>query len=83
MHDLIGLVAGALTTVAFLPQVIKTRQTRCAGDLSFGMLLTFTAGVAMWGIYGLLIQSTPIIASNAVTLVLTMAILWMKIAYSR
>ncbi|APZ41909.1 SemiSWEET transporter [Acidihalobacter ferrooxydans] len=77
--DSIGLAAGALTTVAFLPQVIKVWRTRSARDLSLGMYFTFTLGVALWLIYGILLHAWPIILANAVTLLLAGAILALKL----
>ena len=79
MANLIGGVAGALTTIAFVPQVIKTWRTRRADDLSIGMLLLFTLGVALWGAYGLLVGAMPVIAANGVTLILAVAMVVMKL----
>ena len=79
MANLIGGVAGALTTIAFVPQVIKTWRTRRADDLSIGMLLLFTLGVALWGAYGLLVGAVPVIAANGVTLILAVAMVVMKL----
>ncbi len=76
-----GLVAGTMTTIAFLPQLIQTWKTRSAKDVSLGMFLIFTTGVVLWVIYGLMIQSLPIIAANAVTLLLAGAILVLKVRY--
>jgi len=76
-----GLVAGTMTTIAFLPQLIHTWKTRSAKDVSLGMFLIFTTGVVLWVIYGLMIQSLPIIAANSVTLVLAGAILVLKVRY--
>ncbi len=79
MANLIGIVAGTLTTVAFLPQVIRTWRTRRADDISLGMLLLFTTGVALWEIYGLAIGAAPVIAANAVTVVLALAMVVLKL----
>lgn len=78
---IIGLFAGALTTIAFLPQLIQTWKTRSAKDVSLGMFSIFTTGVLLWVIYGLMINSLPIIAANTVTLVLAGAILVLKLRY--
>ena len=78
---LIGFAAGALTTFSFLPQVLKTYRTKRCDDLSTGMLLAFTAGVALWLTYGLFLHSAPIISANAVTLALLAAIVIMKLRY--
>jgi MtN3 and saliva related transmembrane protein len=78
---LLGLIAATLTTISFLPQAIKSWKTRSAKDLSLGMFATFCAGVLLWLIYGLLQQDLPIILSNAVTFVLALAILILKIKH--
>jgi MtN3 and saliva related transmembrane protein len=79
--DTIGLFAGALTTVAFVPQFWKTWRSRSARDISLGMFVLFTLGVALWLVYGLLAGALPVIAANTVTLVLALAILVMKLRY--
>lgn len=76
--ELIGIVAGLLTTVAYVPQVLKTWRTQQAGDLSLPMLLLNT-GIVLWLLYGLLLGSPGLIAANAVTLALAGSILWVKL----
>ena len=78
LTNLIGMLAGILTTIAFLPQVIKTWRSRSAEDISVGMLLLFSTGLVFWLLYGIAIAAMPIILANATTLVLTFAILLMK-----
>jgi MtN3 and saliva related transmembrane protein len=77
--EAVGLVAGALTTASFVPQVIKTWRTRSARDFSLPMLLLFTIGVALWLVYGVMIGSRPVIVPNVITLVLTAYILSVKL----
>ena len=77
----LGLVAGALTTIAFLPQVMKTWKSKSAEDLSLGMLASFSTGVLLWLIYWMLIDSLPIIIANAVTLLLASTNLALKLKY--
>jgi MtN3 and saliva related transmembrane protein len=77
--ELVGMVAGGLTTLAFVPQVVKTWRTGSARDFSLPMLLLFTLGVALWLAYGVLLMQVPIILPNAVTLVLTASILFVKV----
>lgn len=79
--ELIGSVAGTLTTLAFVPQVLKVVRTRSTQDLSLGMCLIFSAGLLMWLVYGLCIGSAPVILANAVTLVLSAIILRYKLKY--
>jgi MtN3 and saliva related transmembrane protein len=78
MANIIGAVAGTLTTIAFVPQVLRTWRTRRADDISMGMLLLFTTGVALWEVYGLIIGAPPVIAANGVTLVLAVMMIVLK-----
>lgn len=77
----IGIVAGFLTTISFVPQVLKVYQTKHTKDLSVFMLLLFCAGVSLWTVYGILLAEAPIIIPNAVTLGLAAYILAMKVRY--
>lgn len=77
----LGYFAGFLTTISFIAQVVKTWKSRSATDLSLGMFSIFAVGVMCWLVYGVLIQETPIIFWNLVTLVLVFAILFMKIKF--
>lgn len=78
---LLGLAAGALTTIAFIPQVIRTWKTKSAHDLSLGMYIILCTGILLWLIYGLIIEDIPIIVANAVTLSLALVILYFKLTY--
>ena len=77
----LGLTAGTLTTAAFEPQLAKAWRSQSTGDLSWGMLITFSTGVLLWLIYGVLIDSLPVILSNAITLLLQAGIVSLKIRY--
>jgi MtN3 and saliva related transmembrane protein len=79
--NLLGMAAGTLTTVAFVPQVLKTWRSKSAGDVSYGMFLIFSSGVFLWLLYGLAIGATPIVVANAVTLVLALTMLVLKRLY--
>ena len=76
--DVIGYLAGFLTTLAFFPQVIKIWRTRSARDVSLAAFATFTVGIALWLAYGIAKGEMPIIVPNAITLCLSLAILAMK-----
>jgi len=77
----LGLVAAFLTTIAFLPQVIKTWRSRSAKDLSLGMFAIFSTGILLWLIYGILINDLPIILANIFTLTLSSIILFFKLKH--
>lgn len=79
--DLLGLAAGSLTTVSFVPQVLKIWRSKSGNDVSYGMFSLFSLGVSLWLAYGLLLKSMPIIAANAVTLVLALLVLYLKFRY--
>ncbi len=78
---LLGLVAGAFTTAAFVPQVIRTFRVKSARDLSLAMIGLNSAGVFLWLVYGLYTGSLPIIVANLVTFVLVSAVLVLAIKY--
>lgn len=80
-NDILGLIAGALTSISFLPQVIKTWRSGSARDLSLSMFGIFSLGVTLWLIYGLKVNSIPIIAANALTLALCLVILYFKVKF--
>lgn len=79
--DVLGMVAATLTTVSFLPQVIKVWQTRSTKDLSIITLIALNSGIILWLIYGLLINKAPIIVANVFTLSLTLTMLFLKRKY--
>lgn len=81
LQNILGLVAGMLTTIAFLPQLLKTWRTKSAKDVSLVMMVTFCVGVFLWIVYGIAIQAMPIIVTNTVTLTLASLILLLKIRY--
>ena len=79
--ETIGYAAAFLTTVAFLPQALHTIRTRDTKGISLGMYLVFTLGVVCWFGYGLVLESWPMILSNAVTFVISITILAMKLRH--
>jgi len=81
--EAVGVVAGLLTTIAFVPQAWKTLRTRSAGDFALPMLLLFCLGLALWLAYGLMKAAPGLILANAVTLALALAILWVKLREGR
>jgi MtN3 and saliva related transmembrane protein len=77
----LGLIAGTLTTISFVPQVIKIWKSKHARDISLGMFAIFSSGVLLWLFYGIQIGALPVILSNAITLGLSLTILVFKIKY--
>lgn len=81
--NIIGYSAATLTTISFLPQLIRVVKLRTARDISLGMFLIFSAGTLLWFIYGILSHSTPVWIANAVTLALSVSILILKLRFDR
>ena len=77
--EYIGSLAGLLTTISFVPQVLKVVRHRETGGISLRMYVAFVLGVILWTIYGFLIGSASIVASNLVTAALAGIVLSMKI----
>lgn len=79
----VGLLAGLLTTIAFLPQVWKIYRTKSGRDISARMFTIFSIGIVLWLAYGIMLGQMPIILANAVTLVLSLTIIGLKVYYAR
>jgi len=80
---LVGSVAALLTTAAFVPQVVRVLRLKSAQDISLTTFLVFSAGMAIWTVYGFLIDSVPVILANTVTLILALTIVVLKLSYER
>ena len=81
--EFFGYFAAILTTLAFIPQLIKTLKTKKADDVSLTTLIMFLTGVAAWIIYGIQISSKPILIANTKTFLLNFLILVFKLIYSK
>ena len=81
--DLFGFLAALLTTIAFMPQLYKTWQTKSADDVSLVMLILFITGLFCWIIYGSKIHSIPILVANIVTFIFNFSILILKLSYNK
>ena len=79
--SLTGYLAALLTTIAFLPQLYKTWKTKTADDISLITLVLFITGLIFWIIYGLKINSIPILVANLITFIFNFSILILKIRY--
>jgi len=77
----LGLAAAFCSTVAFLPQVVKTWKSRSTADISLSMYLVLVLGIVLWLAYGVLLGDTPLMVANGVTLVFAGGILAFKLRY--
>jgi len=78
---ILGLLAGFLTTISFLPQVLKAWSTRSTKDVSLGMFLVLALGIVLWIVYGVVRDDIPVTVGNCISLVLVLIILGLKIKY--
>jgi MtN3 and saliva related transmembrane protein len=81
--ELIGFFAAFCTTAALVPQLLRVMKLKSARDISLGTFLLFSVGVALWLFYGIYTGLKPVIASNIVTLALSVSILVLKLRYDR
>jgi MtN3 and saliva related transmembrane protein len=81
--DAIGYAAATMTTVSFVPQLVRVIKLRSARDISLGMFLIFSAGTFAWMLYGFLTGSAPVWMANVVTFVLSVTILVLKLRFDR
>ncbi len=81
--ELVGYVAAGLTTASFFPQAVKTLRSGDTKAISLGMYALFTSGVALWSLYGLLVNDGPVLAANLITLIPAAVVLHCKIVERR
>ena len=81
MHDLVGYAAATLTTLAFIPQTLHSWRSRDLSGVSLSMYSLFTLGVALWLLYGVILESWPIIIANTITLALAGTVLFLKLQH--
>lgn len=79
--QLLGLAAGTITSITFLPQVIQIWKTKSAKDLSVQMLLLLMLGVSMWLTYGILVKDAAIIYTNSMVLTMSLIMLYFKFKF--
>ncbi|MBN8788673.1 MAG: SemiSWEET transporter [Terrimonas sp.] len=81
--DYVGLFGAALSSVTFVPQVIKAWQTKSVGDLSIWMVFILIANVSTWLFYGIVKHDIAIIVANSIILFLSLLMLYFKISFKK
>lgn len=81
--DILGYAAGAITTLTFLPQVLKTYKEKSAKDVSLNMFLIAAINEVMWIVYGALREDMVIILTNAVVLLMSLTMIFFKLKYGK
>lgn len=79
--EIVGIVAGALSCTTFLPQVIKTYKSKSTKDVSLAMFVIAAVSTSLWLIYGVLISSFSLTFTNAIVLLLSLVMLYLKLKY--
>ncbi|MFM8810095.1 MAG: SemiSWEET family sugar transporter [Chthoniobacterales bacterium] len=77
----LGLFAGTLTTISFLPQLVKAWKSRSTHDISIGMFSLLAVGITLWIVYGVVTSDLPVIVANSVTFIFVSLILALKLRY--
>ncbi len=80
---ILGLIAGTISSITFLPQVIQIWKTKSAKDLSMPMLFLLILGVSMWLAYGIFLKDVPIIYTNSMVLFMSFIMLFFKFKYNK
>ncbi len=80
--EILGLTAGTITSITFLPQVIQIWKTKSVKDLSMPMLLLLILGVSMWLTYGILVMDAAIIYTNSMVLAMSLIMTFFKLKYN-
>ena len=83
LSDILGYAAATLTTVSFVPQAWRTFKTKDVSGISLRMYSIFTAGIAVWLAYGIVLKETPMMIANSLSLVLACTVLGMKLRYGK
>lgn len=79
--EILGLLAGGLTTAAFIPQVYKTYKSKSADSLSLTMFMVFFVGIILWLIYGIFVNSLAMMVTNSITAVLSLLLIYFKLTF--
>lgn len=79
--EILGLVAGTISSITFLPQVIHIYKTKSAKDINWNMLFLLIFGVTLWLIYGIMIKSLPVIYTNSMVLAMSFLMAYFKAKY--
>ncbi len=81
--DMLGMLAGTMSSLVFLPQVIKTWRSKSAKDISLLMFSFATISVILWLAYGIMIKNGPVIYTNSCVLILSVVMLYLKLKYNK
>ena len=79
ISSLVGISAAFLTTIAFVPQVLRVMRTRDTHAISLWMYLLFSTGLVLWLVYGIMLSLWPVILANCVTLLLSLVVIYFKV----
>ena len=81
--DILGYSAGFITSLTFLPQVIKTWKEKSAKDISLMMFIIAAVNEVMWIVYGVLLNNWVIILTNSIVLTMSLIMIFLKLRYNK
>ncbi|MFT6827243.1 MAG: MtN3 and saliva related transmembrane protein [Roseivirga sp.] len=79
--EVMGLLGALLSSITFIPQVVRTWQIKSAGDLSMGMLLIVFSSTIVWLVYGIALDLLPVIIANGIISILSLVLIYFKIKF--
>jgi MtN3 and saliva related transmembrane protein len=81
--DITGLTGSFLSSVTFIPQVIKAWQSKSVGDLSLLMMLIVFSSTVIWLVYGIALNLLPVIICNAIICFLSLVLIYFKFSFKK
>jgi MtN3 and saliva related transmembrane protein len=81
--EVMGLLGALLSSLTFIPQVVRTWQIKSAGDLSMGMLLIVFSSTIVWLVYGFALDLLPVIIANGIIFILSLVLIYFKIKFKK
>ncbi|PIQ48733.1 MAG: hypothetical protein COW03_08950 [Cytophagales bacterium CG12_big_fil_rev_8_21_14_0_65_40_12] len=81
--EVMGLLGALLSSLTFIPQVVRTWQIKSAGDLSMGMLLIVFSSTIVWLVYGFALNLLPVIIANGIIFILSLVLIYFKIKFKK
>lgn len=78
---ILGFIAGTITSITFIPQVLQIWKTKSAKDISILMLSLLIIGVSLWLAYGIVVKDVAIIYTNGMVLAMSLLMLYFKFRF--
>jgi MtN3 and saliva related transmembrane protein len=80
--EILGLIAGAVTSMGYLPQLYRGYKTKKLEDVSYFMPIVLAIGMSLWLLYGVFLEAFAVIVANAFGISCSLGLIIMKKRYS-